>query len=61
MEDCDFVSINDQLVSLGLDLTFEAAVSGIILEHVDLKRPEGTEFNFKLIYQIRSTFENGSC
>lgn len=46
MEDCDFVSIDDQLVSLGLDLTMVAAVSRIILKHVHLKRPERTESHF---------------
>lgn len=30
--------IDDQLVTLNLDLTMEAAVGGVILEHVDLKR-----------------------
>lgn len=30
--------IDDQLVTLNLDLTLEAAVGGVILEHVDLKR-----------------------
>ncbi|MBG9499278.1 hypothetical protein ABE44_09205, partial [Bacillus thuringiensis] len=35
MENCDFVSIDDQLVSLNLDLTLEATVGRVILEHVD--------------------------
>lgn len=37
MEHSDFVSIDDQFVTLSLDLTLEAAVGGVILEHVDLK------------------------
>lgn len=36
MENSDFMSINDQLVTLNLDLTLVAAVRGVILEHVDL-------------------------
>ena len=32
------MSIDDQLVSLDLDLTMEATVGRVILEHVDLKR-----------------------
>lgn len=38
MENCDFMSINDQLVTLLLDLTLEATVGGVILKHVDLNR-----------------------
>lgn len=38
MEYSDFVSIDDQLVTLNLDLTLVAAVCGVIFEHVDLKR-----------------------
>ena len=45
MEDSDLVSINDKLVSLNLDLTVEAAVSGVILEHVDLERQKETSEN----------------
>lgn len=38
MEDCDLVSIDDQLVTLNLDLTVVAAVGRVILEHVDLQK-----------------------
>lgn len=38
VENSDFVSIDDQLVSLNLHLAFVAAVGGVILEHVDLER-----------------------
>ncbi len=37
MENGDFMSIDDQLVTLNLDLTLVAAMGGVILEHVDLK------------------------
>lgn len=37
MENCDFMPIDDQLVTLRLDLTFVAAVGGIIFKHVDLR------------------------
>lgn len=40
MEDCDLVSVDDEFATLSLDLTLEAAVSGVILEHVDLKTKE---------------------
>ena len=40
MEDADLVSINDKLVSFSLNLTMEAAVGGVILEHVDLRDGE---------------------
>lgn len=36
MEHSDFVSIDDQLATLSLDLTMETSVGGVILEHVDL-------------------------
>ena len=35
MEHSDFVSIDDQLATLSLDLTVETSVGGVILEHVD--------------------------
>ena len=38
VENCDFMSIDDQVVTLSLDLTVEATVGGVILEHVDLKK-----------------------
>lgn len=38
VEHSDFVSIDDQLATLSLDLTMETSVGGVILEHVDLKR-----------------------
>lgn len=38
MENCDFMPIDDQLVTLNLHLTLVAAVGGVILEHVDLKK-----------------------
>lgn len=37
VENGDGMSIDDQLATLGLHLTLEAAVGGVILEHVDLK------------------------
>ena len=40
VEHSDFVSIDDQLATLSLDLTVETSVGGVILEHVDLKREE---------------------
>lgn len=40
MENADFLSIDDQLVTLNLDLTLEAAVGGVIFEHVDLEKCE---------------------
>lgn len=42
MEDCDLVSIDDQLVTLNLDLTVVAAVGRVILEHVDLQKDNMT-------------------
>lgn len=36
MENGDFLSIDDQLVTLNPDLALEAAMGGVILEHVDL-------------------------
>lgn len=36
VEHSDFVSIDDQLATLSLDLTMETSVGGVILEHVDL-------------------------
>lgn len=41
VEDCDLVPIDDQLVTLNLDLTVVAAVGRVILEHVDLKSRKG--------------------
>lgn len=38
MEHGDLVSVDDQLVTLSLDLAVEAAMGGVILEHVDLKK-----------------------
>ena len=37
VENADFMSIDDELVTLNLDFALEAAVGGVILEHVDLK------------------------
>lgn len=37
MEDSDFLSINDQLATLNFDLTLEAVMGRVILEHVDLE------------------------
>lgn len=47
VENSDFMSIDDQLVTLNLDLTLEATVGGVVLEHVDLERKckENTIFN----------------
>lgn len=38
VEHGDLVSVDDQLVTLSLDLAVEAAMGGVILEHVDLKK-----------------------
>lgn len=38
MEHTDLLSIDDQLVALSLHLAMEAAVGGVVLEHVDLLR-----------------------
>lgn len=38
MENGDFMPVDDQLVTLNLDLTLVAAVGGVILKHVDLKK-----------------------
>lgn len=44
VENGDFMSIDDQLVTLQFDLPLEAAVSGVILKHVDLTgKVEGLE------------------
>lgn len=37
MENGDGMSIDDQLATLSLHFTLEAAVGGVVLEHVDLK------------------------
>ena len=37
VENADFMSIDDELVTLNLDFALEAAVGGVIIEHVDLK------------------------
>lgn len=38
MENSDFMSIDDQLITLNVDLPLVAAVGGVVLEHVDLKK-----------------------
>lgn len=37
IEDSDLTTVDDELAVLGADLTLEAAVSGIVFEHVDLR------------------------
>lgn len=37
VENGDFMSIDEQMATLGLDLSLVAAVGGVILEHIDLK------------------------
>ena len=37
VEHADLVSVDDQLVTLDLDLTVETSVGGVVLEHVDLR------------------------
>lgn len=55
MENCDFMSINDQLVTLLLDLTLVATVGGVILEHVDLIRKcKGDSFHKDILIKFRS-------
>lgn len=38
MENSDFMSVDDKFVALNLDFAMVAAVGGVILEHVDLKK-----------------------
>ena len=40
VEHADLVSVDDQLVTLDLDLTVETSVGGVVLEHVDLRENE---------------------
>lgn len=51
MEDSDFVSIDDQLVALNLDLTLEAAVGGVVLEHVDLNNKINEIFQTRVVLE----------
>ena len=60
-EDGDLISVYNQTVAFGFDFSFELAVSGVILEHVDhvIETDEGVidgddliEIDLRLVKQI---------